>query len=375
MFLPDFPPTDEALAERIAALDLAAYSRSRNRLDGAVSKLSPYLTHGMVRVPEVIAGLRSRGPLPTTHKFVLELAWREYFHHVWTRRGEAIFDPLGPLPGRAYRPRLAEDLRTARTGVPVIDHAVRTLYGTGYLHNHLRLWLASYAVHLRKVDWRTGAAWMYGHLLDGDLPSNHLSWQWVAGTLTGKPYLFNAENVERHAPALASRGTVLDQGYEALERIAASGDDVGPDRAAGIPAPPPPLLDLPADLGSGHGRLPETPFVLSHPWDLARHDVPGVVLLLPGFHRRWPWSATRWAFLRQRLALLRRTAVRFDGNTLPPGTPARAVLADHPLYDPVLASAANCAPAPRYFANPVEPCRSFSAFWRRVGAGAGSTAP
>ena len=370
----DFPPTDDAASARLDALDLAAYARSRNHVNGTVSGLSPYLTHGILRVPDVIATLRHRGPFPLTHKFAYELAWREYFHHLWTRRGEAILSALGPLPGRRYRPALPEDLLKASTGVLVIDHAVRTLYGTGYLHNHLRLWLASYAVHFRKVDWRTGADWMYGHLLDGDLPSNHLSWQWVAGTLTGKPYLFNAENVERHAPALESRGTVLDQGYDALEHLAASGDDVGPDRAAGPPITPPPLLDLPADLGSGV-NLPETPFVLSHPWDLARHEAPGVVLLIPGFHRRWPWSAKRWAFLRQRLALLRRTALRFEGNALPTGTPAHAVLADHPLYDPVLASAARCAPAPRHFANPVEACRSFSAFWRRVFAGTGGTTP
>lgn len=355
------------MAARLAALDLQAYARSRNAIEGAVSRLSPYLTHGMIRVPDVVTALRRQGPLPLTHKFVYELAWREYFHHVWIRRGAEILGALGPLPGRGYRPEMPEDLLTARTGVPVIDHAVRTLYSTGYLHNHLRLWLASYAVHLRKVDWRTGADWMYGHLLDGDIPSNHLSWQWVAGTLTGKPYLFNADNVERHALALASRGTALDQGYDALERIAASGDDIGPQSAAGTPTPPPPLLDLPTDLGSEDIALPSAPFVLSHPWDMARHETTSVVLLVPEFHRRWPWSARRWAFLRQRLALLGTAAMRLKSSVLPPGMPARAVLADHPLYDPALASASRCSPAPRYFANPAETCRSFSAFWRRVG--------
>ncbi|MGC8035725.1 FAD-binding domain-containing protein, partial [Salmonella enterica] len=67
--------------------------------------------------------------------------------------------------------------------------------------NHARMWLASYVVHLRKVHWRAGADWMVGHLLDGDLASNHLSWQWVAGTGSHKPYLFNAENVAKYAPA------------------------------------------------------------------------------------------------------------------------------------------------------------------------------
>ena len=95
---------------------------------------------------------------------------------------------------------MPQDVLTGCTGITVIDEAVRTLYRTGYLHNHARMWLASYLVHLRKTDWKAGAMWMYRHLLDGDLASNALSWQWVAGTLTGKPYLFNAENVERYAP-------------------------------------------------------------------------------------------------------------------------------------------------------------------------------
>ncbi|MFN9969468.1 MAG: FAD-binding domain-containing protein, partial [Phycisphaerae bacterium] len=128
--------------------------------------------------------------------------------------GEDIFCALRPPPGQGYRAELPDDLVSASTGVRVIDHAVRTLYASGYLHNHARMWLASYAVHLRKVDWLTGADWMYGHLLDGDLPSNHLSWQWVAGTLTGKPYLFNSDNVARYAPALASRGSAIDRSYE-----------------------------------------------------------------------------------------------------------------------------------------------------------------
>ena len=97
------------------------------------------------------------------------------------------------------------------------DAWVAELKHTGYLHNHARMWLASYVVHLRKVHWRAGADWLYAHLLDGDLASNHLSWQWVAGTGSHKPYLFNAENVARIAHSAAvlalpqGRGAVIAQ--------------------------------------------------------------------------------------------------------------------------------------------------------------------
>ncbi len=83
------------------------------------------------------------------------------------------------------------------------------------------MWSASDVVHLRKVHWRVAAVWLYGHLLDGDLASNHLSWQWVAGTGSRKPCLFNADNVARYAPAAwHSPGSVIDRSYEALDAIA-----------------------------------------------------------------------------------------------------------------------------------------------------------
>ena len=218
-----YTPTREAALARIAAVRPSDYARSRNALGGAVSGLSPYITHGLVSLREVLAGVTARQPLDVQHKFVYELGWREYFRHVWQFRGEAIFSSLheGLLPDDCYAPVLPPDIREAATGVPVIDQAVRTLYDSGYLHNHARMWLASYVVHLRKVHWRVAADWLYGHLLDGDLASNHLSWQWVAGTGSSKPYLFNADNVARYAPsAWHSAGSVVDQSYEALDQIA-----------------------------------------------------------------------------------------------------------------------------------------------------------
>ena len=194
MTSPD-PSRPEAL-RRIAAIDAEAYARTRNALDGAVTGLSPWITHGIVTPAEVLAGAIAahtaagrRTPIGLQHRLVMELGWREYFRHVWRHKGDDIFVSLheGLLPDRCYDRELPADIRKARTGVPVIDLAVRTLYATGYLHNHARMWLASYVVHLRKIHWRAGADWMVAHLMDGDLASNHLSWQWVAGTQVASP--------------------------------------------------------------------------------------------------------------------------------------------------------------------------------------------
>jgi len=125
------------------------------------------------------------------------------------------------LPDDAYQVEIPTDVLTARTGIPAIDLTVCELYETGYVHNHARMWLASYLVHLRKVHWHAGAQWMLGHLLDGDQASNHLSWQWVAGTSSSKPYLFNADNVATYAPAhWHSPGTAIDVSYESMDALA-----------------------------------------------------------------------------------------------------------------------------------------------------------
>ena len=380
-------PTPRAARERLAAVDPAAYASTRNRLDGAVTGLSPYLTHGLLTTREVLAGVASRHALHAQHKLVYELGWREYFRHVWAHRGEGILQSLhdGPLPESAYARELPADIRQAATGVPAVDQAVRTLYATGGLHNHARMWLASYVVHLRKVHWRAGADWMLGHLLDGDLASNHLSWQWVAGTGSHKPYLFNAENVARYAPApWHSPGSVVDTSYEVLDRVARDASAVLRAGAVARPAEPaaePALLATPpASLGltqPSPAPVAGREVWLVHPWSLGElpPDLPaGTVVVgacVAGFHQRWPWSERRWRFVGARLAAL--APVRWHGSAEALGaalSAARRVRTRHePHLTPWLQGWAQCEPVPALFP-PVEPrCDSFSKWWTRVSRG------
>ena len=124
-----FPATLAAAHERIAALRVAEYARTRNALDGAVTRLSPYITHGFVSLPEVLAGVAGRAVpqrLSLQHKFVCELGWREFFQHLWQHRGSGILADThpGPLPAQAYTRELPADIRQARTGVPGMLGAV-----------------------------------------------------------------------------------------------------------------------------------------------------------------------------------------------------------------------------------------------------------
>ena len=384
-----FAPTLAAAQARIAAVRPAAYARTRNALDGAVTGLSPYITHGFVTLTDVLAGVAARHTLDMQHKLVFELGWRAYFRHVWQHRGEGILRSLheGLLPDDAYASELPADIRQACTGVPVIDEAVRTLYATGMLHNHARMWLASYVVHVRKVHWRAGADWLYGHLLDGDLASNHLSWQWVAGTGSRKPYLFNADNVARYAPASwHSPGSVIDTSHEALDRMARQPRREHDAAPCSPPLLEPPLGAKPSDeLGL---TAPDAAAVtgrdvwLVHPWSLGHvpaalaADTVVIGVVLAGFHQAWPWSERRWRFVGSRMAEL--AAQRWHGDAAAIGAALAGAHSVRSIAEPHLAPWlsrwAECEAAPALFPPVEQRCDSFSQWWARTSRGLQSAA-
>jgi deoxyribodipyrimidine photo-lyase len=374
----DFAPTPAAARAGLAAVRPADYARSRNHLFGAVTRLSPYITHGFLTLSEVVDALRREHGLPLSHKLVQELGWRAFFQHAWRHDGGGILQSLhaGPLPELAYARTLPGDVCHGATGVPAIDQAVRTLYTTGYLHNHARLWLASYLVHGRKVHWRTGADWMFAHLLDGDIGSNHLSWQWVAGTGSAKPYLFNADNVAQFAPPnWHSFGTAIDIHYDALEQLAHSPLALPPEPGPHPAIDAPPLHAAPPEGGFA---APDPAIVagqdvwLVHPWSLA--DPPAgwlpVAVLDADWHARWPWSARRWTFVVARLRDIARGCWHAPATDLAAALQgARRVGGVHsPHLDAPAFAALQLPQSPAPWREPAARSRSFSAYWGWVRA-------
>lgn len=123
-----FPPTLEAIAARLSRLDVARYGRTRNAFDGAVTGPSPYVTHGLIDPPVIVAAAQARTALSPQDKFLMQLGWREFFAHVWRHEGERILSDLRPaISAQPYARRLPDDVLQAATGVPVIDQAVRQL--------------------------------------------------------------------------------------------------------------------------------------------------------------------------------------------------------------------------------------------------------
>ncbi|CAN1496679.1 Cryptochrome/DNA photolyase, FAD-binding domain containing protein [Methylophilaceae bacterium] len=204
---------------RLAHMQPLAYGKNRNFLDGQVTRLSPYLRHGCLNLGEAIQAtkqLASSG----ADKLLFEFAWRDYWRKVWYAHGHAIASDMEPEKVRLRRLPVNDDVQAAATGLPCMDHFVQTLKQSGYLHNHARMWLASYLVHWRGVDWRAGASWMQRLLLDGDQASNNLSWQWVASTFGSKPYFFNKENLSKYSANQfcqnCQAACPFDGSYEAL---------------------------------------------------------------------------------------------------------------------------------------------------------------
>ena len=194
----------EAALMRLAAIQPALYGRTRNHLDGAVTRLSPYLRHGVVSLAEVWRRTRSlvADPRLTASKFASELAWRDYWQRLYEQWGQGVWHDREEyktgLCADDYAPDLPSDIEQGRTGLACMDSFSEELRQTGYLHNHSRMWMAAYIVHWRRVSWQTGARWFLTHLLDGDPASNNLSWQWVASTFSHKPYFFNRDNLEEY---------------------------------------------------------------------------------------------------------------------------------------------------------------------------------
>jgi deoxyribodipyrimidine photo-lyase len=186
------------------AFDPKAYGRTRNHLDGAVSRLSPYIRHGVLPLAQVrdrvLAGVEKPGQ---ASKFVFELAWRDYWQRVYAEIGEGVWDDREAYKtgwaADEYARDLPDDIPEGETGLVCIDSFAEELAETGYLHNRARMYVAAYVMHWRRVAWQAGAAWFLLHLLDGDPASNNLSWQWVASTFGGKPYIWNRDNLEKHS--------------------------------------------------------------------------------------------------------------------------------------------------------------------------------
>ncbi|MEQ8325314.1 MAG: FAD-binding domain-containing protein [Cytophagales bacterium] len=214
-----FPTAIDEILERISKVDPLKYAQTRNYGDGAVTFLSPYISRGVISTKQVFDHVVTMGlPWEKIEKLVQELAWRDYWQQVWIAKGENIHTDMKSRQRPVSNLEIPDAVIKASTGIEEVDRAINHLYETGYMHNHMRMYVASICCNISYSHWREPSRWMYAHLLDGDLASNQLSWQWVAGTFSKKKYYANQENINKffHSDQI---DTFLDVSYEELMKM------------------------------------------------------------------------------------------------------------------------------------------------------------
>lgn len=290
-----FPTKIREIQKRIEQIDPVRYARSRNFSDGAVTYLSPYLSRGVISTKQVFEHLLSLDlPWHRIEKLVQELAWRDYWQNIWIAKGDGISQDLKHPQEPVSNLGISSTIVDHSTGIIAIDDAIGDLYNTGYMHNHMRMYLASVACNVAQSHWLTPARWMYYHLLDGDWASNALSWQWVAGSNANKKYYANQDNINKYFNS-SQKQTFLDIDYSQFSTLAI------PEALAEVSDfDPQTNLTNTADiqLKKDKKTLVYNYYNLDPDWH-AGEDVQRVLLLEPSFFKTYPVSQKCIEFVTQ----------------------------------------------------------------------------
>ncbi len=220
-------PGETGALARLEALSETAphYDKRRDRPDmDGTSRLSPHLHFGEVSVrqawhavSDVVRGSAS-GAGPSA--LLRQLFWRDFSAYLLYHFPDLPHKPLRPefadFPWQD-NPDMLRAWQRGETGFPIIDAGMRQLWHTGWMHNRVRMIVASFLVKELLIPWQSGAAWFADTLVDADVASNSASWQWVAGcgtdsapyfrifnpTLQGQKFDPNGDYVRRWVPELS----------------------------------------------------------------------------------------------------------------------------------------------------------------------------
>jgi deoxyribodipyrimidine photo-lyase len=213
---------------RFVAQPMGAYAVGRDFPgSGGTSALSPHLHFGEIGPRQIWAAVRAQArdsgvfpPSRGAQVFLSEVGWREFAYHLLYHFPRTPAEPLrsafAAFPWREDSAGLRA-WRRGLTGYPIVDAGMRQLWQTGWMHNRVRMIVASFLVKHLRISWREGAAWFWDTLVDADLANNTLGWQWSAGCgADAAPYfrIFNptlqsakfdpdGEYVRRWVPELA----------------------------------------------------------------------------------------------------------------------------------------------------------------------------
>lgn len=153
--------------------------------EDGTSKISPWLHYGEISPRQMWHDIRARGHLSAgAETYLRELGWREFSQHMLFHFPFTVDEPLRPefakFPWHRSQAWL-EAWKEGRTGYPLVDAGMRQLFQTGWMHNRVRMNVASFLVKHLRLPWQSGARWFWERLVDADLGNNTMGWQWSAG--------------------------------------------------------------------------------------------------------------------------------------------------------------------------------------------------
>ena len=193
-FWPHWTPGEQGGAELLQAFLEGAvhgYKEQRNFPDRTgTSKLSPYLHFGEISPRRIVQAIHEASlPAkiqPDLDHYLSELGWREFSHHLlfhFPHTSDADMNPrFAAFPWADVDASTLQAWQHGRTGVPIVDAGMRELWATGWMHNRVRMVVASFLTKNLRYHWIHGARWFWDTLLDASLPNNTQGWQWSAGT-------------------------------------------------------------------------------------------------------------------------------------------------------------------------------------------------
>jgi deoxyribodipyrimidine photo-lyase len=156
-------------------------------------------------------------PGPSGETFRSELAWREFYADVLWHRPDSAWASLSPMgvnlrsdTGPVADARF-DAWTQGRTGYPLVDAGMRQLQDEGWMHNRVRMLVASFLIKDLHLEWQRGAGHFLDLLIDGDLASNNLGWQWVAGTGTDAAPFYRVFSPDRQAERFDPEGAYVDR--------------------------------------------------------------------------------------------------------------------------------------------------------------------
>ncbi|MDQ2979543.1 MAG: DNA photolyase family protein, partial [Acidobacteriota bacterium] len=213
------------LLSRFLAGPIERYPSDRNRPDReGTSRLSPHLHFGTISPRTIASAAAAAGPSAgaASSKFLRELAWRDFYHHVLFHiprvARESFRSELDSMEWRED-PEAVSAWREGRTGYPLVDAGMRQVATTHWMHNRARMTVASFLTKDLHVHWREGVRWFDHELADADLANNNGGWQWAAGTGTDAAPFFRIFNPVLQSRKFDPEGTYIRRFVPELARV------------------------------------------------------------------------------------------------------------------------------------------------------------